>query len=61
MKRFKSALVHRLATVPVGVQRHLAALSAPVGICCRPPPSLHEMADRFTVWNQITGVATTAA
>ena len=30
-------LARACATVPVGVQRHLAALSGPVGTCCRRP------------------------
>ena len=48
------------ATVAVCVQRHLAALSAPsapaVGGDYR-----QVMADRFAVWNEITGATTTAA
>ena len=48
------------APVPVRVQRHLAALSAPsapaVGGDYR-----QVMADRFAVWNEITGATTTPA
>ena len=48
------------APVPVRVQPHLAtfasASASAVGHGWR-----HEMTDRFTVWNQITGVTTTAA
>ena len=58
MKRFKSAR---------HAQRFLSAFSG-ISPHFRPRRHLlsatgwrHEMADRFTVWNQITGVATTAA
>ena len=58
MKRFKSAR---------HVQRFLSAFSG-ISPHFRPRRHLlsatgwrHEMADRFTVWNQIIGVATTAA
>ena len=54
-------LARACATVPVGVQRHLAAFpsaSAPA-VGGRLPD--RSWADRFTVWDQITGVATTTA
>ena len=35
MKRFTS--IRHTLTIPVRVQRHLAALSPPVGTCCRRP------------------------
>ena len=48
------------ATVPVRVQRHLAALR-PRRHLLSAADYRQVMADRFAVWNEITGVATTAA
>ena len=49
------------ATVPVGVQRHLAALSGPARHLLSAADYRQVMADRFAVWNEITGATTTAA
>jgi putative transposase len=53
-------LARACATVPVRVQPHLATLR-PRRHVLSATGRRDEMADRFTVWNQITGVTTTAA
>ena len=58
MKRFKSARhAQRFLSAFSGISPHLG----PARHLLSATGWRHEMADRFTVWNQITGVATTAA